>query len=257
MEEKDKSQRGFGMFLVAHSFIWTYPKNAKVLNGRFSFLCLRNACGEPVWRWVSKILALRAAKIVWPESLDKDDSETFVVSVDGVDFKIWEKKHPLLNKDEKMCSHKFKSAGLKYEIGISVFKSDCVWLAGPFRCGKHDATIYQGKEDAADLSLRQELGLPPHKCLQDKLCPGKLAIADSIYSKGRGCAVPNQSDPKDLHNFKARGRCRQETFNGRLKCYGILQHCFCHSIQRHKIAFEAVAVTVQYSMEDGLELFQI
>ena len=254
----DKSEVGFHMYMVAQNFLWTYPKNHEVLSSHFAFLSSRSAYGAPLWKWVGRIAALRAKKIIWPESSFNDpNAEIFIIGVDGVDFKVWEKKHPLVNKDSKMCSHKFKSAGVKYEIGVSSYDSKCVWISGPFRCGKHDATIYQGKEDLADYAFRRRLGLPVHECLEEKMPAGKLAVADSIYSKGKHTAVPNPCDSKMLHNHKARIRCRQESFNGRLKNYAILSQCFRHDLKKHKVALEAIAVTIQYQMDLGDELFQV
>ena len=134
--EEEKGNSGFRKFMVAHNYLWTYPKNSSVLSQRFHFLCKRYCRGKPLWDWIGKIEALKVSAIVWDPSLDDPDSNVFVVSVvsvDGTDWKVNEKKHARLNQDKKMCSHKFKSAGLKYEIELSIFTSDCVWIAGPFR----------------------------------------------------------------------------------------------------------------------------
>lgn len=206
LEKKDLSERGFKMFMVAHFFLWTYPKNSSQLAMAYK-ICERYCRGEPLWRWIRAIASLKKDKIVWPESLNDPNSEIFIVSVDGTDCKIWEKKHPLMNKNSKLCSHKFKSAGLKYEIALSVYESKCVWISGPFRCGKGDLAIFQGKEDKHDKKLREELGRPPYEALQDKIAHGKLAIVDRGYSGAKNIAPPSSLDPDDLHNFKARARC--------------------------------------------------
>ena len=36
LDEKDKTMKGFKMFMVAHYFLWTYPRNAEQLASRFS-----------------------------------------------------------------------------------------------------------------------------------------------------------------------------------------------------------------------------
>ena len=256
LEEKEQSEKGFKMFMVAHYFLWTYPKNSSQISQSFP-ICERYCRGEPLWHWVGAIASLRKKKIVWQESLDDPNTEIFVVTVDGTDCKIWEKKHPLLNKNSKLCSHKFKSAGLKYEIALSVYDSKCVWIAGPFRCGKGDLAVFQGKEDKHDKKLRKELGRPRYEGLQNKIAPGKLAIVDRGYGGAENIAPPSSLDPDDLHNFKARGRCRHETFNSHIKFYQILQNCFRHGVKKHPIAFDAVCVTVQYQMDDGAELFAV
>ena len=210
LDNKDKSERGFSMYMVSQYFLWTYPKNRKVLVNAFSFLSERASYGELLWRWIEKVANLKSIKI---KLSNVNGDKIFIISVDAVDFQIWEKMHPLYNKDKRMCSHKFKSAGLKYEIALSVYDSSCVWISGPFRCGKHDATIFKGKEDKYDLKLRRELRISPRKALQDMVPKGKLAVADAIYSSCERVSVPNQCDTKRLHNHKARIRCRQETYN--------------------------------------------
>ena len=63
-----------------------------------------------------------------------------MVSVDGSDFRIGEPS-PF---SEKWFSHKFRGAGLRYEMGISVACGDIVWVNGPFPCGSyHDLQIFR------------------------------------------------------------------------------------------------------------------
>lgn len=256
MEEKDKTTKGFHHFLVAHAYLWSYHRNSTKLANEFKrVLSRRNAYGDSLWSWIRKIGCLCKRKIVWSDNLDDPNAERFIISVDGVDFKMWEKKHHLYNKDRKMNSKKHNSCGVKYEIGISTFTAKCVWISGPFRCGKHDLSIYRGDENVDDERIRDELDLPPYEALEDKIKDGKFVNADKAYRSGKGIAAPNPSDPKELAKFKSKGRARHETFNGRLKFYGILRDCFRHGIRKHKLAFEAVAVTVQYQMDQGAEIF--
>ncbi len=49
-----------------------------------------------------------------------------------------EPKHPTMSKNPAFYSHKFGSAGLNYELGISVFENKLVWMNGPFKAGKPD-----------------------------------------------------------------------------------------------------------------------
>lgn len=256
LDESDQSEAGFKSFLMANYFLWTYPKNSRVLGQSFG-ICERYSRGNPIWRWVAKIRGLKASKIVWPERLDSPDTEIFVISVDGKDFKIWEKKHPFFNQDRKMCSHKFRRAGFRYEIGISIFESKVVWIAGPFRCGKADISIYKGVEDEDDARLRLELGRPEYECLEDKLVEGKLAVGDRAYGSARNTAVKENTDPKALHNFKSRALSRHEAFNGRLWNFSILKDCFRHPFRKHPVAVEAICVLLQYQMDGGDELFAV
>jgi hypothetical protein len=137
----EKSEKGFRFFLMAHHFLWTYPKNSRNISSRFK-ICECYCRGKSRWTWVGKIVALKAKKIVWDPRLNQPNIETFILSVDGTDFKMWEKKHPNLPRDPQQCSQKFKHGAVKYEIGLSVFRSQCVWISGPHRAAKHDMTIF-------------------------------------------------------------------------------------------------------------------
>lgn len=119
-------------------------------------------------------------------------------------------------------------------------------------------SMYNGVEDDHDRQLREELGREPYEALCDKIPEGKLGIADSGYQGGAKLALPNRGvDDQVLHNFKSRARCRHETFNGRIKFYSLLQQTFRHGAAKHRLAFEAICVTVQYQMENGAELFVV
>jgi hypothetical protein len=241
MEHKDVSDKGFKMFLIAHHFLWTYPKNAKLLASRFG-ICERYVRGENLWRWIRMIAKLKAKKIVWNQSLDDPNSQIFIVTVDGTDFKVWEKKHPTLPIDKAQYSHKFNHGALKYEIAVDVYRSKIVWISGPHRGGKHDKTIFD-------------------EGLKHKIRQGKKVISDRVYGSKADpgnhekLALPNPMDNQVLANFKSLARCRHETLNGRLKFFASLNKTFCHSLNNHVHTFEAVCVIVQYQMDNGGQLF--
>jgi hypothetical protein len=54
-----------------------------------------------------------------------------------------------------------------------------------------------------------------------------------------------------------RARARQELFNSRLKFYDCLGGLFRHGVAKHKAAFEAVCVTLQYAMDLGEPSFDV
>jgi hypothetical protein len=243
LDDKDISESGFIMYMSAHHFLWTYPKNSDVLASRFK-ICTRYARGEPLWRWIKKIQALKAKKIRWDSRLNDPNTEIFILSVDGTDFRIWEKKHPTRNIDKKFFSKKFNHCAVKYEIAISIFRPSVVWINGPFRGGMHDMPMFRA-------------GL---KAKMKQSAPGKMGIGDSGYRTGEAdevgmIAVPESSDPPGLKTFKARVRCRHESFNGRLKFFKSLSDTFRHGVEKHKIVFEAVATIVQYQMDNGSPIF--
>ena len=87
-----------------------------------------------------------------------------------------------------------------------------------------------------------------------------MAIADGGYKSRYAderemLAIPNTTDPPHLKNFKSRVRQRHESLNGRLKFFKCLSETFRHGVAKHKSAFEAVAVTVQYQMDNGGRIF--
>jgi DDE superfamily endonuclease len=238
---EEKTESGFIMYLAAHYFLWTYPKNASLLASHFS-ICERNARGEPLWQWIRKIAAMKDEKIVWDERLDSPLSERFIITVDGTDFRVWEQQHPTLPIDRSMYSIKFNHGAYKYEIALSIFFPKCVWIYGPHRGGKHDLTIFREQ-------------------LKGKIAQGKLVIADRGYQTSKAdeqmLSTPDITDDPELYNFKSRARLRQETFNGRLKFFHCLSDTFRHGIDKHKVAFEAVVVLVQYQMDNGSEIFAV
>jgi hypothetical protein len=54
---EEKSVKGLKIFFMAHYFLWTYPKNAKILASQFK-VCEEYARGKKLWDWVAKISAL-------------------------------------------------------------------------------------------------------------------------------------------------------------------------------------------------------
>ena len=138
-------------------------------------------------------------------------------------------------------SHKFRSAGLKYEIGLNILTGDMVWLHGPFRCGKGDINVAR-------------------HALINALEEGEMVEADLGY-RGEQFKIKT---PSSLHvrsdeerKMKALVRARHETVNERMKNFSILSNVFRHDLRKHSAVFRAVAVITQLSIEDGEPLFQV
>jgi hypothetical protein len=189
ISDKELCERGFRMFLVAHFFLWTYPKNSSLIASRFD-MCDNYLRGEPIWKWIRKIAAMKGLKIRWDPRLDSPESEIFVVTVDGTDFRIWERKHPTMNQDRRQCSKKFNHAAAKYKIAVSVFTSKVVWINGPFQGGLHDMTMMREGN------------------LMNLIVEGKKAIVDRGYRSGVDAeraklSLPNAFDPPVLNNMKS------------------------------------------------------
>jgi len=157
------------------------------------------------------------------------------VTIDGVDFEILE-PYPF---SSKWYSHKHNGPGLRYEIGICIRTGWVVSFSGPFECGTWP-----------DLNIFRAI-------LKPKLGPCEHVIADSGY----------QGDPKVITSRQHKGfehqltmntaRARHETFNSRLKAWGILKQIFRHDINKHHIAFRSVLVIEQMRIQEGHCLFEV
>ena len=242
LSASENSRKGLRWFLMCHNFLWTYPRNAKVLADKFG-ICEDYAKGENLWCWIRKIAALREKKIIWdPRRMSNPNGPTFICSVDGTDFRVWEPKHPTLPHDRTQMSHKHRHAALKYEIAVCNHFSQVCWISGPHRGGKHDLTIFQ-------------------ESLKHRIPDGKRCNVDRGYNSERAdermLSTPNPCDSPLLSNYKSRSRLRGETFNGRLKKYEVLNQTFRHGREKHATAFFAIVVTLQYQMDNGEPLFDV
>jgi hypothetical protein len=235
LEEKEKGKIGFKQYMVAMHFLWARPKNASILASAMD-ISIDNACGCPLWKWVTRIGSLKAIKIQANFTVDA----IYAISADGIDLQIWEKKHPKYNIDTKACSHKFRACGAKYLIGISLKEAKCVFIAGP--------SYLAGVPDSETMI---EIGLQDLLLQHSKVVMVDRGYHSHVPKHRETHAYPDGIDPTDLHNFKSRARLGQETFNCRLRCFEVLSCTFTHGWDKHKLAFEAVVITVQYQMENG------
>lgn len=189
--------------------------------------------------------SLKHIKIVWEERLNEPHPVQYVISIDGTDMKINEQQHDTEPINKAYFSHKLNHGALKYEIALSVLEPKCVWVNGPHPGGKHDITVLR------------EGGL------LDKVARGDLVIADrgyrtSVPHEERKLSLPNSLGDKEVEKFKSRARSRHEGFNKRIKQFKVLYETYRHDIRKkHKWAFEAVVVTVQYQMEHGMPIFDV
>ena len=143
------------------------------------------------------------------------------------------KKGQFLPFNPKWCSHKFKGAGLRYEIAVNIQTGDIVWLNGPFPCGEfNDIKFFK-------------------KNLQKMLLPGEKVEADGIYRNVDG--VRSKGDFVLISDKRAKGRVRgrHETENGRFKFWNCLKETWRHPLKKHKYAFAAVVVITQIAFEAG------
>lgn len=70
------------------------------------------------------------SQIKWENRLLGATGDFCLVSVDGTDFRIYE-RHPFWSG---WFSHKFKGPGVRYEVAVCIKTGDVVWINGPFPC---------------------------------------------------------------------------------------------------------------------------
>lgn len=148
------------------------------------------------------------------------------VYVDGTDCPVQEPQF----FDRRYYSHKFKRAGLRYEVAVSLDTADIVWVHGPYPCGSYpDVLIFR-------------------RCMKGSLDEDEFVLADKGYGDNR-CLTPKTiSSPISpvLHEAFAD---RHETVNKRLKDFLVLRRLFRHDRSLHGLCFHAVANVVQHKMK--------
>jgi hypothetical protein len=157
-----------------------------------------------------------------------------LMSIDGTGFRALQKGLP--KKGNAFASHKYagKSA-LRYELGISIWGGDLVWIQGPYPAGKYtDIIIF-------------------NKVLTNFLEPGKPMEANNGY-RGHADKIncpTNDANPMENLGMQGRVRARHETFNGQLKNWGILSQVFRHHISLHGNVFWTCVVLTQLAIDNG------
>jgi len=216
-------------FLMTVHFLKCYPKEHE---SEAIFQLSDRTIRKYTWLILEKIQALMETKIVWPETWNA----AFTVTVDGIHCRIGEPQHGQCSKNAAFYSHKFKQAGLAYEVALSIFENKIVWINGPFAAGKNDVSIFRAG-------------------LKQKFEVGKLGVADKGYrGETKMLCLPNSHDTPEVREFKGRALARQENVNSMLKNFGCLSNQFRHGIEKHQVCFQAVAVICQFQIENGSPL---
>lgn len=131
-----------------------------------------------------------------------------------MDFKI----HEPSPFNSAYYSHKFKSAGLRYEIGICIRTGEIVWGYGGYPCGAYP-----------DLKLTRVF-------LTGQLDPNEKVLADRGYNDPNYFILPNPTNSSRHNKIMS----RHETVNGRIKTFKILSNTFRHDKEKHAQCFHAV-----------------
>lgn len=157
----------------------------------------------------------------------KNSNGNMHVTLDGTGCRIREP----MPFSKKWYSHKFKSAGVRYEIGISIVEAEVVWASGGVPCGERP-----------DIKLAKELYL--------HFAKNGVTLADKGYKLAGKFKQPSNSREKRLLAW-------HETLNGRLKQFSILSERFRHPLNKHPLVFHAVLNIVQISIMKGEKLFDM
>lgn len=148
------------------------------------------------------------------------------VSIDGTDFEILQ---PSWGTFKDWYSHKFKGAGLRYEIGLNISTGGIVWAFGGFPCGKFP-----------DISIAR-MQLVHH------LKPGEYVVGDDGYRDPVFFIYPasNLLPERTLKEIAQ----RHETANRLLKMFKVLGNTYRSTLAWHPYCFHAVANLVQLSIQ--------
>lgn len=159
--------------------------------------------------------------------------DTCFMSVDCTDCRILEPK-PF---DPKWFSHKFKGAGLRYEIAVGIRNGLIVWVFGGKPCGEF-----------SDLSLAREE-------LVYRLLPNEKVVADNGYKDGT-IFIYSQARPQSAALIKEI-LARHETVNGCFKRFAVLDDRFRHGLEKHHWCFYAIANIVQLILKYECPLYEL
>lgn len=243
-------EKTLNYFFMAIYLLANYPTEEEA-ESTFTFAVCDRTFRKHSWDIIEKIAALSPEIIEWPEwwgnPENPDAGETdFTITVDGTHCRIEEPNLESFKEQRKYYSHKFKTAGLDYEVALSIFEQKCVWVAGPYPAGKNDISIFRHRLKQKMLDTRAKGGTP---------CFG---IGDRGYrGEAELLTVPSSLDIEEVRDFKGRALSRQETFNSRLKSFDCLDERFRHGIKKHKHCFYAVVVIVQLQLDNGFHLFKV
>jgi len=230
-------------------------ETGSVMAGRWDHC--EDFCRNTVKGYAVKIQALKRKKIKF---CGFHQDRIYLATIDCV--------HCMCNEfrtdpHSKWYSHKHNGAGVSYEIAVDVDDDRAVWTAGPYPASTHDITIFRGGKKESTKQRKNEK-MWDKNALYFQIPEGKKLIGDSGYT-GEPEKISTTMKEHDAHvkEFFARAKSRHETFNTRLKFFGVLSGRFRHGkgaddkLKQHKTCFEAVCVLVQYDMENGHPLMEI
>lgn len=151
--------------------------------------------------------------------------------MDGVDFPINEPT-PF---SPKWFSHKFHSAGLRYEIGLCIRTGHVVWAYGGHPCG-----------DWPDITIARSLFI-------QFLDGNEKTLADRGYNDAAYFILPKAGSRRRHKIIMS----RHETINKRIKQFNVLCQPFRHELHKHKLCFHSVVNITQLIIKYEEPLFSV
>ncbi len=192
---------------------------------------------QKIWAVIGAISKLKQNVICFTNRFAHQNGSICLLSIDGTDCKVNEPS-PF---SKRWFSHKFKHAGLRYEIGLCIQTGWIVWIMGPFAAG-----------DWPDLKIFRMY-------LKKYLCPNECVEADGGYQGDERVHAPLDFCYNNIAQYQAKlnVRARHETLNGRMKNFHVLSETFRHDLSKHECCFNAVAVITQLAIENGEPLYSV
>jgi hypothetical protein len=221
----------------------------RVLAGRWG---LSERTIEPkVKAYAKMIQSLKETKIRF-DGFDKRFQYQF-----GVDGQNYHTNEFRLTPHSKWYEHKSNSCGVKYEYAVHLWTSSIVSMRGPFPASVHDMNVFRGGD-------RGDKENWDRTSLYFKMPPGMRGVGDSGYGgEPEKITVSKSEHSKEMREFLARVKNREESLHTRFSSFGVLKERFRHGkgtkqkMDFHQTCAEAVCVIVQYDLENGHPLFEV
>jgi DDE superfamily endonuclease len=164
-----------------------------------------------------------------------DNGSTCKITVDGTDCPVQEPSE----FSGRWYSHKFKAAGLRYELGVCIQTGWIVWVNGPYPCGSFP-----------DIRIARDW-------LYSKLPRGEKYIADSGYKDGGEHSITPSGINNQFEKMAAAARARHENINGRIKVFKILSTPFRNERGKHWWCFHSIVNMLQLEMQNTRPVRQV
>ena len=198
------------------------------------------------WKKTVRMIAeLRGEKIKF-DPADFPEDQIFLMTVDGVHFRI---REPRRDPGSKWYSHKFHGAGVMYLVAVDIRRSRILWIDGPKPASTSERATFEG-------GLKKDKSKDPN-ALASNIPADKRAVADSALRTCQKATTRMTGQQKELKDFLRRATARQETLFKRFKQFNILSSEFRHGFDMHKDVLDAIAVITQYDMNLGNPLFDV